>query len=320
MKVYYSMDEIPTIKNPVLTIGTFDGVHIGHQEIIALLKKSAEEIQGETVLFTFHPHPRMVLHPDDHGMKLIQSIDDRIQKLEQYGIDHLILFPFSLAFSRLTAVEFVRDILVNRINIKRMTIGYNHHFGRNREGNLELLRELGQVYDFDVQEIGAISENNVNISSTKIRQAVDAGELITAASYLGEPFQFVGTVVHGDHLGTTIGFPTANLEPLNPHQILPKNGAYAVLVDVEGAQMRGMMNIGIRPTVTEKEVLKIEVHVFDFNSDIYSETIRIHVIERLRDERTFESLEQLKKQLADDKINSVYILDHFVAPNRTFTS
>lgn len=320
MKVYYSMDEIPTIKNPVLTIGTFDGVHIGHQEIIALLKKSAEEIDGETVLFTFHPHPRMVLHPNDHGMKLIQSIDDRIKKLERYGIDHLILFPFSLEFSRLSAVEFVRDILVNRINIKRMTIGYNHHFGRNREGNLDLLRELGDVYDFDVQEIGAISENNVNISSTKIRQAVDTGELMTAASYLGEPFQFAGTVVHGDHLGTEIGFPTANLEPTNPHQILPKNGAYAVLVDFEGVQMKGMMNIGIRPTVTEKEVLKIEVHLFDFNLDIYGKMLRIHVIQRLRDERTFESLVQLKNQLADDKINSARILDHFVAPDWTYTN
>lgn len=320
MKVYYSVDEIPPIKNPVLTIGTFDGVHIGHQEIIALLKESAQEIDGETVLFTFHPHPRMVLHPTDHGMKLIQSIEDRIKKLAFYGIDHLILFPFSFEFSRLSATEFVRDILVNKINIKRMTIGYNHHFGRNREGNLILLKELGEVYDFDVQEIGAISENNVNISSTKIRQAIETGELQTAASYLGEPFQFTGTVVHGDHLGTTIGFPTANLELLNPHQIIPKNGAYAVLVDFDGVQLKGMMNIGIRPTVTEKEVLKIEVHIFDFNSDIYGETIRIHVIEHLRDEQMFESLVQLKNQLADDKITSALILDRFVAPDRTFAN
>lgn len=320
MKVYYSVGEIPPIKNPVLTIGTFDGVHIGHQEIIALLKESAREIEGETVLFTFHPHPRMVLHPDDHGMKLIQSIEDRIKKLAFFGIDHLILFPFSFEFSRLSATEFVRDILVNKINIKRMTIGYNHHFGRNREGNLTLLKELGEVYDFDVQEIGAISENNVNISSTKIRQAIETGELQTAASYLGEPFQFTGTVVHGDHLGTTIGFPTANLELLNPHQILPKNGAYAVLVDVEGIQLKGMINIGIRPTVTKKEVLKIEVHIFDFNSDIYDERIRIHVIERLRDEQMFESLAQLKNQLADDKINSALILDQFVASDSTFTN
>lgn len=320
MKVYYSVDEIPPIKNPVLTIGTFDGVHIGHQEIITLLKESAQEINGETVLFTFHPHPRMVLHPTDHGMKLIQSIEDRIKKLAFHGIDHLILFPFSLEFSRLSAIEFVRDILVNKINIKRMTIGYNHHFGRNREGNLELLRELGEVYDFDVQEIGAISENNVNISSTKIRQAIETGELLTAASYLGEPFQFTGTVVHGDHLGTTIGFPTANLELINPHQIIPKNGAYAVWIDFEGVQLKGMMNIGIRPTVTEKEVLKIEVHLFDFDQAIYGATIRIHVIQRLRDERTFESLVQLKKQLADDKITSTHILDHFIAPDRTHTN
>lgn len=314
------MDDIPPIKNAVLTIGTFDGVHVGHQEIISLLKRSAEEVDGETVLLTFHPHPRIVLHPDDHGMKLIQSIDDRIEKLAFYGIDHLILFPFSLEFSRLSATEFVRDILVNKINIKRMTIGYNHHFGRNREGNLTLLKQLGEVYDFDVQEIKAISQNNVNISSTKIREAIEAGEMRKAKKYLGETFNFNGVVVHGDHIGTTIGFPTANIEPSSPNQVLPKKGSYAVRIERKGKTWNGMMNIGVRPTVTEEEVVRIEVNIFDFDTDIYSENVRIYVVERLRDERTFLSLDELKNQLANDKIKSVSLLDDVDSDYRDFAN
>lgn len=303
------MGEIPEIKNPVLTIGTFDGVHLGHQEIITLLKQSAAEINGETILFTFHPHPRMVLHPDDHGMKLIQSIEDRIKKLERFGIDHLILFPFTKEFSRMSATAFVRDILVNKINVRRMTIGYNHHFGRNREGNLALLRELGMIYDFDVQEIEAIQQNEINVSSTKIRHAIEAGEIEKTSNYLGEPFQFVGEVVHGEHLGTKIGFPTANITLLNKHQIIPIRGAYAVFINYAGKRWRGMMNIGIRPTVSDAEELKIEIHIFDFDAQIYGEQLRIEVIERLRGEYEFGSIDELKNQLADDKLKSITILD-----------
>lgn len=320
MNVYYSIDEIPDIKNPVLTIGTFDGVHLGHQEIISILKKSAEAIDGETVLFTFHPHPRMVLHPDDHGMKLIQSIEDRIKKLEQYGIDHLILFPFTKEFSRMSATEFVKDVLVAKINVKMMTIGYNHHFGRNREGNLELLKELGEVYGFDVQEIGAIQQNEINISSTKIRQAIELGEIVKANEYLGETFQFEGTVVHGDHLGTSIGYPTANLLLSNTVQLIPKNGAYSVLIEWNNKTYKGMMNIGVRPTVTSEQAIKIEVNIFDFDELIYNEKLVIKVIDFLREEQTFDSLEQLKNQLGHDKIRSIAILDEFDSVNGTITN
>lgn len=310
MRVYYSIDEIPPIKNPVVTLGTFDGVHLGHQEIIAFLNESAQTIDGETVLFTFHPHPRMVLHPDDHGMKLIQSIEDRIAKLTSYGIDHLILFPFSIDFSRLTATEFVRDILVNKINVKLMTIGYNHHFGRNREGNLELLRELGVVYDFDVQEIPAFRQEEISISSTKIRNAVSNGDILKANNYLGEKYSFEGTVTKGDQIGTKIGYPTANIKPLFEHQLLPKEGVYAVKVIFEDKTYGGMMNIGTRPTVTASKEQRIEVNLFDFNADLYNKELRIIVHDRIREEQSFESLDALKAQLKNDKISCLHILDH----------
>ncbi|MGB1104541.1 MAG: bifunctional riboflavin kinase/FAD synthetase [Crocinitomicaceae bacterium] len=308
MKVYRSIEEIPSIKNPVVTLGTYDGVHLGHQEIISFLKRNAERIGGETVLFTFHPHPRMVLHPDDHGMKLIQSIDERISKLERFGIDHLILFPFTEEFSRLSATEFVRDILVNKINVAAMNIGYNHHFGRNREGNLELLKELGIVYDFQVEEIPAFRTGDISISSTKIRKAIHSGDLKTAQKYLGEAFAFKGSVVRGDQIGTKIGFPTANIEPESPNQIIPASGVYAVKVHFGNHELKGMMNIGLRPTVSSKKEQRLEVHLFDFNNDIYDEVLHITFIERIRDEQEFESLEALTKQLKNDQATCISML------------
>lgn len=308
MKVYRSIEEIPSIKNPVVTLGTYDGVHLGHQEIISFLKRNAERIGGETVLFTFHPHPRMVLHPDDHGMKLIQSIDERISKLERFGIDHLILFPFTEEFSRLSATEFVRDILVNKINVAVMNIGYNHHFGRNREGNLELLKELGIVYDFQVEEIPAFRTGDISISSTKIRKAIHSGDLKTAQKYLGEAFAFKGSVVRGDQIGTKIGFPTANIEPESPNQIIPASGVYAVKVHFGNHELKGMMNIGLRPTVSSKKEQRLEVHLFDFNDDIYDEVLHITFIERIRDEQEFESLEALTMQLKNDQATCISML------------
>lgn len=308
MKVYRSIEEIPSIKNPVVTLGTYDGVHLGHQEIISFLKRNAERIGGETVLFTFHPHPRMVLHPDDHGMKLIQSIDERISKLERFGIDHLILFPFTEEFSRLSATEFVRDNLVNKINVAVMNIGYNHHFGRNREGNLELLKELGIVYDFQVEEIPAFRTGDISISSTKIRKAIHSGDLKTAQKYLGEAFAFKGSVVRGDQIGTKIGFPTANIEPESPNQIIPASGVYAVKVHFGNHELKGMMNIGLRPTVSSKKEQRLEVHLFDFNDDIYDEVLHITFIERIRDEQEFESLEALTMQLKNDQATCISML------------
>jgi riboflavin kinase / FMN adenylyltransferase len=312
LKVYHSVDEIPEIKNPVITLGTFDGVHQGHQEIIQLLKQSAERVEGETVLFTFHPHPRMVLHPNDHNLELIQTIEQRIKRLEEAGIQHLILHPFSLGFAKLSATEFVRNILVNKLNVKVLTIGYNHHFGKNREGNIELLRELSAVYNFEVQEIPAIRRGKLSISSTKIRQAIRDGDITTANAYLGASFCFTGSIKEGDKVGSKIGYPTANISDIAETQLLPALGVYVVKVKLNNKMYGGMMNIGYRPTVSKNGEQKIEVNIFDFNEDIYGMEIEVHVIAKMREEKSFSSLDELKNQLSKDETNSRRILDQFV--------
>jgi riboflavin kinase/FMN adenylyltransferase len=307
LKVYYSLDEVPLIKNPVLTLGTFDGVHSGHQLIIDFLSKSAERINGETVLFTFHPHPRMVLHPDDHNLQLIQDIDRRIERLREAGIDHLILFPFTKEFSRMTATEFVRNILVNKLNVKLMTIGYNHHFGRNREGNIALLREIGPIYNFEVEEIPAHSYDEVNVSSTKTRKAIEAGDIKTVNHYLGRPFRFKGTIVKGNQIGREIGFPTANLAEIDPVQIIPNSGVFAVKCKISGIVYDGMMNIGTRPTIESENEKRIEINIFNFNQDVYGEQMEVYLLDKVRDEQQFKDIEALKEQLKKDEINCKHI-------------
>ncbi|MBD3636025.1 MAG: bifunctional riboflavin kinase/FAD synthetase [Crocinitomicaceae bacterium] len=309
MRVYHSVDEVPEIKNPVITLGTFDGVHLGHQKIISFLKESAERVDGETVLFTFHPHPRMVLYPDDHNLELIQNIKRRTQRLEEEGIDHLILHPFTKEFARQSATEFVRNILVNKLNVKVLTIGYNHHFGKNREGNIDLLKELAPIYNFEVQEIPALRHGELSISSTKIRRAIKDGDITKANAFLGAPFNFSGTVVKGDKIGTQLGYPTANIGEIEKTQVIPKIGVYAVRVRVEGRLHSGMMNIGYRPTVTDSSEKRIEVHLFDFDNSIYGTEIEIYVIAKTRDEKSFSSVDELKEQLAIDEINCKRILD-----------
>ncbi|MEX1000803.1 MAG: bifunctional riboflavin kinase/FAD synthetase [Crocinitomicaceae bacterium] len=303
LKVYYSVDEVPKIKNTVLTLGTFDGVHRGHRKIINFLRKSAERIGGETVLFTFHPHPRMILYPDDHNLELIQDIDKRIEQLEEAGIDHLILHPFTMDFSRQSATEFVRNILVNKLNVKLLTIGYNHHFGRNREGNIELLKELSNTYSFEVQEIDALREGDLSISSTKIRNAIKTGDIQKANEFLGTTFSFKGSVIDGDKIGTQLGYPTANIGKMEATQIIPGNGVYVVKVKIGDRYFGGMMNIGVRPTVTENNEKRIEVHLFDFDGDLYGTKLEVFVLDKIRDEKTFASIEQLKNQLhADEEV------------------
>lgn len=309
MKVYHSVDEVPEIKNPVITLGTFDGVHLGHQKIIQFLNESAEKVDGESVLFTFHPHPRMVLHPDDHNLELIQSIAQRTKRLEESGIDHLILHPFTLDFAKQTATEFVRNVLVNKLNVKVLTIGYNHHFGKNREGNIELLQELAEVYNFEVQEIPALRHGDLSISSTKIRRAIKDGDITKANAFLGHAFCFEGIVKSGDKIGSKIGYPTANIGSIEETQLIPAIGVYAVSVCIGGTQYGGMMNIGFRPTITEDSERRIEIHIFDFDQDIYGTKLEISVIARIRDEQSFSSVDELKEQLSKDEINTIRILD-----------
>jgi riboflavin kinase / FMN adenylyltransferase len=307
LKVYNDIIDFKDVKNPVVTTGTFDGVHLGHQKIINRLKDVAREENGETVLITFYPHPRMVLFPEDNDLKLINTQEEKIELLEQYGIDHLIIIPFTKEFSRLTSVEFVRNILVNQIRTKRLIIGYNHHFGRNREGSFEHLKEYGPLYGFEVEEIPAKDIDSIEISSTKIRNALQTGDVKTAASYLGHEFSLTGRVVDGKKIGRQIGYPTANIFVEDKYKIIPEDGVYAVKVRHDNKMYGGMLNIGNNPTVNGKHTT-IEVNIFDFNKEIYEENATIYFIERLRDEVKFNGLEELTAQLAIDKINSLKIL------------
>lgn len=306
MKVYTNIQEFKSTKNVVVTIGTFDGVHLGHNVIINQLKKAAQELSGESVLLTFFPHPRMVVFPDDNELKLLNTIEERKELLEKAGIDHLIIHPFSKAFSRLTALEFVRDILVNRLNAKKVVIGYDHHFGRNREGSFDDLVEFGEVYGFSVEEIPAQDIQQINVSSTKIRTSLLAGEIHAATQFLGYPYYINGTVVKGDKIGREIGFPTANIKPDETYKLIPKNGVYAVKVIVNEKEYDGMLNIGIRPTLKGINET-IEVNIFDFDEEIYGQKIQVKFYERIRDEQPFEDLNELKNQLSIDKSKTIQI-------------
>lgn len=307
MKVYTNIEDFKDVKNPIVTTGTFDGVHLGHQKIISRLKDVAQKHQGETVLLTFYPHPRMVLFPDDNELKLLNTQQEKIQLLEQYGVDHLIIYPFTKEFSRLTSVEFVRNILVNSIHTKRLIIGYNHHFGRNREGSFEHLKEFGPIYGFDVEEIPAKDIDNIEISSTKIRKALQTGDVEMATSYLGHSYSITGNVVKGYEKGRIIGYPTANIVVQDKYKLVPADGVYAVNVEVRGKFYGGMLNIGNNPTI-EGKGRSIEVNIFDFNETIYGEDATIYFIKRLRDELKFAGLEELKDALAIDKVNALKIL------------
>lgn len=308
MKVYTNIDDFKDVKNPVVTTGMFDGVHLGHQKIISRLKEIAQENNGETVLLTFYPHPRMVLFPEDNELKLLNTQAEKIELLEKYGVDHLIIYPFTKEFSRLTSVEFVRNILVNKIKTKRLVIGYNHHFGRNREGSFEHLKEYGPVYGFEVEEIPAKDIDHVEISSTKTRNALLAGDVKTANSFLGHSYSINGTVIEGLKLGRTIGYPTANILVDDTYKLIPGDGIYAVKVKSDDAMFDGMLSIGNNPTV-EGKGRSIEVNIFDFDATIYGQHITIYFIERLRDEMKFSNLEELKVQLLKDEKDSHQILN-----------
>ena len=309
MKVYTNIEDFKNVRNPVVTTGTFDGVHVGHQKIISRIKDVAKNENGETVLLTFYPHPRMVLFPDDNELKLINTQEEKIKLLEHYGVDHLIIYPFTKEFSRLTSVEFVRNILVNKIQTKRLVIGYNHHFGRNREGSFDHLKEYGPLYGFEVEEITAQDIDSIEISSTKIRNAVQEGDITIANEYLGHAYSLTGKVVAGKQLGRTIGYPTANIYIEDKYKLIPADGVYAVNVEHEGEMYGGMLNIGNNPTVQGKG-RSVEVNIFNFNKDIYGDVATIYFIKRLRDELKFNNLEELKIALKKDKEDSLAILNN----------
>jgi len=309
VKVYNSIEEFSTSNKTAVTTGTFDGVHTGHKVIIDQLKRAAEKIGGESVILTFFPHPRMVLYPDDSDLRLLNTINERIKMLEKSGIDHLIVHPFSKEFSRLSSTEFVRDILVNQLNVATLVIGYDHHFGRNREGSFKHLQELAPLYDFKVEEISAQEIQQVNISSTKVRTSLLNGEILAANQFLGYNYFIKGTVVDGEKTGRTIGFPTANIKINEWYKLIPTNGVYAVKVNIEGNIFNGMLNIGNRPTLNENDTSTIEVNIFNFDKEIYGQEIEIEFFERIRDEQKFDNITALKEQLKIDKEQIIQLLN-----------
>ena len=306
MKVYRSIEAYENTGRTAVTIGTFDGVHSGHRVIINQLKNAAQKINGESVLLTFFPHPRMVLYPDDNDLRLLNTINERIKLLEMAGIDHLIIYPFSKEFSRLSSTEFVRDILVNQLNVATLVIGYDHHFGRNREGSFEHLQELAPLYDFKVEEIVAQAIQQVNISSTKIRTSLNEGEINAANQFLGYNYFIEGTVVEGNQKGREIGFPTANIKVDEWYKLIPAKAVYAVKVFIDDTIYEGMLNIGTRPTINGTSET-IEVNIFNFNKNIYNKTLRIEFYQRIRNEQKFEQFSDLKTQLEIDKEKTIQV-------------
>lgn len=300
MQIHYSPDAFKASK-PVVTIGTFDGVHLGHQKVIDKMKELSSRCKGDTVLLSFSPHPRLVLGHAE-GLKLLTTAHEKEQILSRTGINHYVVFPFTESFSKMNYLDFVKTFLVDKMNICTLVIGYDHRFGHNREGNYELLSESAKKYNFNIERLEALNVDQIEVSSTKIRHALKNGEIATANRSLGYPYMLTGQVVTGRQLGNKIGFPTANIRPPDAYKLIPGNGVYAVRVKHNNLIYKGMMNIGTRPTVNQNtEDKTMEVHILDFNDIIYGEDLQIEFIARLRGEKRFSSLEELKNQLVADR-------------------
>jgi len=307
MKIYHSIDDFTKLTNAIVTSGTFDGVHIGHQRILERLKEVAEKFKGETVVITFWPHPRLVLYPDDNSLRVLNTFEEKAALLKEQGIQHLLRIPFTKEFSQISSQEFIENILVNQIGTKKLVIGYDHRFGKNREGSFDQLKLNGPQYGFDVEEIARQDIDNVGVSSTKIRKALLEGDIDTASHFLGRPYSISGRVVKGDKLGRVLGFPTANVDIDSHDKLIPAEGIYAVQVLYANDTYAGMLYIGNRPTVGGTK-LSIEVNIFDFNKDIYGEMITIKLIAAIRKDTHFSDLEALKDQLKADKESALHVL------------
>lgn len=306
MKVTYGLNNFKTISCAVATTGTFDGVHLGHRKILNQLVAKAKKVGGESVLLTFSPHPRIVLQPDVE-LELLSSENEKISLLENTGIDHLIIHPFTREFSRTQSLDFVREFLVNKIGVKHLVIGYDHHFGRNREGSFDHLKEFGPIYGFEVEEIAAFDIDQVNVSSTKIRNALAEGNVELANMYLGAPYSISGRVIKGNQIGRTIGFPTANIECDFMQKLLPADGVYAGKLHVNGHTYNAMANLGSRPTIGSRQ-RKLEVHCIGTDIDLYESEVRFELYKFLRGIEEFANLEALKKQLEVDKKEANLVL------------
>ena len=313
MQVHTNIEALPAFRNAVITIGTFDGVHMGHRQVIDKLKSEARAVNGETVIVTFDPHPRKIVSSTILGIRLINTLSEKTELLRELGVDHLVIVPFTDAFGNQSADEYIPQFLVDKFHPHTIIIGYDHRFGKNRLGDYRLLEDKAPLYQYQLREIPKHVLENISISSTNIREAILNNDITTADKLLGYEFFFTGKVVHGDKLGRQLGYPTANLKVEHEEKIIPGNGIYAVyaaLVSPDGKagpRYKGMMSIGFRPTVDGKKRV-IEVNIFDFNQEIYDQYLRVYVKKYLREEVKFESLEALVKQIDQDKINSLKVM------------
>lgn len=300
MNVYTDIKSLPVFTKAVITTGSFDGVHVGHEKIISQLISEAERIGGTPVLITFYPHPKQIVQIKDKPLFVLNTPEEKYELLQKMGIENIVVVPFDKQFSELTASQYIEDFLVKNFNPSLIVVGYDHRFGNNREGNFDLLKEEGTKNNYEVIEIPEHILKDITISSTKIRNALTSGDINTAALYLGYQYFFTGKVIEGNKLGRTIGYPTANLLIQNENKLIPADGVYAVDIILKDSMLKGMMNIGMRPTVDGKK-RTIEVNIFNFNEDIYGEDLKITIKNHLRSEVKFNGLDELKAQLAKDK-------------------
>lgn len=307
MAVYTEIGRLQGIERPIVTIGTFDGVHAGHRAILDKVVAYAREVGGESVLLTFEPHPRKVLFPDQ-PLGIITPLDRKAQLIADAGIEHIAVVPFTRQFAELSAAEYIEQVLVGPLHPHTIIIGYDHHFGHDRTGNIELLRQYAPIYGYEIVEIPAQMIEQAAVSSTKIRKAIASGHITEANAMLGREYVLEGTVVHGKKLGRELGYPTANIRPTDADQVVPGIGIYAVRVSYDGGIYGGMMSIGKNPTVTDTPEIKLEVNIFDLDADIYDETLEISFVKHLRDEQRFASLEALVTQLHADKVAALAAL------------
>jgi riboflavin kinase / FMN adenylyltransferase len=307
MKIYHSIDDFQRLNYAVVTSGTFDGVHLGHQTILRRLKEVAEKNAGETVVITFWPHPRLILKPEEDSLKLLNTFEEKAALLKEQGIHHLLRIPFTKEFSQLTSQEFITKVLVDKIGTRKLVIGYDHRFGRNREGSFDQLKMNGPTYGFEVEEIPRQDVDHVGVSSSKIRKALEEGDVATANHLLGKPYSISGAVIKGDRLGRVLGFPTANIDVDSHYKLVPAEGIYAVMVEYEHRLFKGMLYIGNRPTIDGTK-RSIEVNVFDFDKEVYGEQMKVNLISMLRADARFNNLEELKDQLHKDKVSALNAL------------
>lgn len=309
MRIFNDLNDLPPFRNAVVTIGSFDGVHLGHQQILQKVNDLANSIDGESIVITFHPHPRLVVYPKDDSMKLITSIDEKVQLMERYHVDNVVVVPFTIEFSQLSADEYIQKFLAGKFHPKYIVIGYDHRFGLNRQGDINYLKWHGPEAGYKVFEIPKHEVENIAVSSSKIRTAVEKGDVSSAQRLMGHPFTLTGTVVHGNKIGHKLGFPTANLDIGQKHKLMPPPGIYAVNVVHSRQRYSGMLYIGNRPTLREYKNQTIEVNIFDFNKDIYGDKLQLELVERIRDDVRFEKLEELQKQLEQDKVSARKLLE-----------